>query len=334
LISAPLGGTIHSFSDEFFADAINLLTPTAPISRKGHFVSTGAWYDGWETRRHNAKEYDWVIIKLGVSAGVVSGIEIDTAFFNGNQAPEASVEGIFLTEGEEEKLANGAEGQDWIEILPKQTCRPSYRHGWALPKTTTEKFNYVRLRQYPDGGIARFRLYGTVIPVFPVVAEGATAEPIDLAAATLGGIATSCSDQHFGGISNLILPGRGKDMGDGWETSRSRGGDHTDWAVIQLATEGSITGLTIDTKDFKGNFPRAVRIDATNVGLNGSNPDGSKEDAWTTILKETPCQAHFEHKYGTDSLIEIEGKTWTHIRMVIFPDGGVKRVRVFGHRKI
>lgn len=101
---------------------------------------------------------------------------------------------------------------------------------------------------YPDGGIARFRVYGLVSPIFPVD-PGAE---LDLAHVLSGGRVVRVSDQHFGTGSNLLLPGRGKwrylftailysthyptgkDMGDGWETKRSRTPGHVDWAIIKL----------------------------------------------------------------------------------------------------
>jgi allantoicase len=187
-------------------------------------VETGAWYDGWETRRHNPAPADWVIIKLGVPSGKVHGVEIDTAFFNGNHAPAISVEGVFL-EG-----SRPDENTVWETILPKQECGPSQRHIWRLPAPTENAYSHVRLNMYPDGGIARFRLFGNVVPVWPDDHESI----VDLAHVANGGLAVSCSDQHFGTRHNLLLPGRGKDMGDGWETARSRQPGHVDWVVIKL----------------------------------------------------------------------------------------------------
>jgi len=113
---------------------------------------------------------------------------------------------------------------------------------------------------YPDGGIARFRLFGMVVPVFPADKS----QVVDLAHVANGGLAVRSSDQHFGKASNLLLPGRGIDMGDGWETKRSRGGDHVDWVVVKLGAEGTIERTAIDTAHFKGNYPKLVKLEATN----------------------------------------------------------------------
>ncbi|KAH7115196.1 galactose-binding domain-like protein [Dendryphion nanum] len=323
LISAPLGSSILSFSDEWFASASNLLTPTPPIRKAGVFTHAGAWYDGWETRRHNTEPADWVVIRLGVSSGKVAGVEIDTAFFNGNHAPEIAVEGAFISGTEQEEAVKKADFTGWETILDKQECGPSQRHGWLLNKLTEKAYTHVRLLMYPDGGIARFRLYGVAVPVFPQSADAV----FELSATVMGGVATSCSDQHFGTIHNLLLPGRGKDMGDGWETKRTRG-PHVDWTIVKLGSKGEIDHIVIDTAHFRGNFPQKVQVFA---GQFESDPK-SDDAAWVEVLEPQKSGPDKEHEYGADILKEVRGKTYTHAKLVIIPDGGVKRFRVFGKR--
>jgi allantoicase len=149
--------------------------------------------------------------------------------------------------------------EQWDVILPTRECGPSQRHLWLLPKPTEKSYTHVKLSMFPDGGIARFRLFGVVVPVFP---EGD--KVIDLAHVANGGLAVAWSDQHFGRASNLLLPGRGVDMGDGWETKRSRGGKHVDWVIVKLGARGVIDKVVIDTAHFKGNFPKMVKVEATN----------------------------------------------------------------------
>ena len=198
-----------SFSDEWFADADNLTTKTPPISKPGTFTYKGAWYDGWETRRHNPEPFDWVVIRLGVASGTVRGVEIDTAFFKGNEAPEIAVQGTFIDDEKEDQL-NNDKFDAWETILHKQPCGPGQRQGWLLQSETKKAYTHVRLQMFPDGGIARFRLFGTVIKVMPKDKD----EIFDLAATINGAVAVACSDQHFGTKDNLLLPGRGKDMGE------------------------------------------------------------------------------------------------------------------------
>ncbi|KAF1916142.1 galactose-binding domain-like protein [Ampelomyces quisqualis] len=324
LISAPLGSKVLSFSDEWFAAAENLITPTPPIRRPGVFVHTGAWYDGWETRRHNTEPADWVVLRLGTASGKVAGVEVDTAFFNGNHAPEIAVEGAFIPSfnSEEEDQVKKPSYAGWETILAKQECGPSQRHAWLLDTMTEKAYTHVRLLMYPDGGIARFRLYGTAVPVFPQD----TSAVVELSATVMGGVATSCSDQHFGTKDNLLLPGRGKDMGDGWETKRSRG-EHVDWTIVRLGAPGEIDHVVIDTAHFRGNFPQKVQVFA---GRFEKEP-GHETRGWVEVLEPQRCGPDKVHEYKGE-LKEVQGRAYTHVKLVIIPDGGVSRFKVFGKR--
>jgi allantoicase len=321
LISGTLGGKVLSVSDEWFAEAANLLTPTPPMRQPGKMVYSGAWYDGWETRRHNTAPFDYVVIRLGVASGTVEGVEVDTAFFSGNHAPAISVEGVFSSSDEEVVNWKGERG-NWEPILGLQECGPSQRFGWKLTSPTKKPYTHVRLNMYPDGGIARFRLFGHAVPVFPEDPEAI----VDLAAAQNGGVAISCSDQHFGVIANLILPGRGKDMGDGWETSRSRGKDHVDWAIIKLGAKGRIRNLVVDTAFFRGNFPQKAKVEA--IDWSGEGEPGALAADWVEVVAASKCSPDKEHEL--ESL--VKDKTFTHVKLVMIPDGGVKRIRVLGKR--
>jgi allantoicase len=322
LISAPLGSKILSFSDEYFAAAENLITPTPPVRKPGVFVHTGAWYDGWETRRHNTEPADWVVLRLGTASGKVAGIEIDTAHFNGNHAPEIVVEGAFVTDEKEEEEVKKPGYSGWETILAKQECGPSQRHGWLLDNITEKAYTHVRLLMFPDGGIARFRLYGVAVPVFPQD----TSAVFELSATVMGGVATSCSDQHFGTKDNLLLPGRGKDMGDGWETKRTRG-EHVDWTIVRLGAKGEIDSIVVDTAHFRGNFPQKVQVLAGSFAKDPAHDD--KE--WVEVLEPQKTGPDKEHVYK-EELKEIKGRGYTHAKLVIIPDGGVKRFRVFGKK--
>lgn len=341
-----LGASVLSFSDEWFAEAKNLLTPTPAIRRPGVYVHSGAWYDGWETRRHNTNPFDWVVVKLGC-VGVVEAVEVDTAHFNGNEAPEAGLEGCFIPEGsdaEAEKQVAEESWTKWDEILPKQPCGPSQRQAWKVsgPGVDDKQWTHLRLKMFPDGGIARLRVYGKVMPP-PLVSSAGTERPLeDLAAALNGGVAIECSDQHFGTKSNLVLPGRGKDMGDGWETARSRTIGHTDWVIIKLGLRGkSIEKVIVDTKDFRGNFPRAVKVEGwpaepSKVALGVDGPPRHDSGGWVSLIDgEKKCQSDTEHVFEGNELVAsvpLEDWVWTHVKMTIIPDGGVKRLRIFGRR--
>ncbi|KAI5291066.1 Allantoicase [Ascosphaera aggregata] len=322
LASSLLGAFVLGCSDEWFAAASNLLTPTAPIHRPGVFVHTGAWYDGWETRRHNPGEYDWVVIKLGVPGGVIEGIEVDTAYFTGNYGEKVLVEAATNIDDAE---AVKPDFLGWETVLPTKECGPSQRRAWMLPRET-KPITHIRVRMYPDGGFARVKLYGRVVPPSPPTNAGNLRE---LSSALVGGLSLGASDEHFTPSSNIILPGRGVNMGDGWETKRSRGADHVDWAIIALGLPGTISRVEVDTKDFRGNFPREVRVHAYH-STDGSDP--SHDDAgWIEILPDQKTGPDAIHIFGEEMLNpEAKGQRFTHVKLTLVPDGGVKRFRVFG----
>ncbi|KAJ1974130.1 Allantoicase [Dimargaris verticillata] len=316
LASSQLGSKIVATSDEFFAPAKNLLKPTAPIKDSERTTDHGAWYDGWETRRHNPK-HDWVIIKLAFP-GIIAGFDIDTAHFTGNHAPVASVDACFV----DDTTAKSPDYQ-WEELLPKVELGPSSRHLLALWNPPTTPVNYVRLNIYPDGGVARFRVYGTVKPNW---SQQASASQLDLASVGNGGRAVACSNQYFSTMSNLLLPGRGATMKDGWETKRSRKPNHSDWVTVKLGATGYLDQAEIDTYQFKGNYPQAASLQACYSLLD--NPDEDTDCFWFQVLSKSPLEAHQLHYFNLD----LADQPFTHVRLNIYPDGGIKRLRIRGRR--
>ncbi|KAH0827389.1 galactose-binding domain-like protein [Lanmaoa asiatica] len=313
LSSVALGGKIISVSDEFFAAAFHLLLIEPAPSLKGQFGPNGALFSGWESRRHNPT-FDWCIIRLGTT-GTIVGFDIDTSHFN---APQVSVDSLLAPNSESDPDPTNA---TWTEILPKVPLGPSSRHLFKIPDTT--RFNYVKVNMYPDGGIARFRVYGHVAPVQP--ADDTV--PFDLAHVFAGGRVVYTSDQHFGVGSNLILPGRGKDMGDGWETKRSRQKEHKDWAIIQLGAPGRLQVAEIDTAHFKGNFPESCELHGCNT-TKADVPDGDSE-LWIPILTRVKLGPHRRHFFQLDA---NAADMFNHVKVTIYPDGGIKRVRIIGTR--
>ncbi|KAL1984545.1 hypothetical protein VTN96DRAFT_9045 [Rasamsonia emersonii] len=153
------------------------------LPRGGVFVHTGAWYDGWETRRHNPEPYDWVVIKLGVASGAIEGVEVDTAYFVGNYGEKAALQATYAPDVSDEEVAK-PDYQGWTTILPLQPCGPSQRQAWKLDNydpADPNPYTHVRLLMYPDGGFARLRLYGHAIPppLPPAAASNPTARPVE-----------------------------------------------------------------------------------------------------------------------------------------------------------
>ncbi|KAG0365358.1 galactose-binding domain-like protein [Gamsiella multidivaricata] len=335
------GGKVLYTSDEWFAESHNLLTAAAPISRKGHFTPKGAWFDGWETRRHGP-DYDWCVIQLGYP-GTIAGFEVDTAFFTGNHSPFVSVEGYIADSpslataagsvgvnglgshlqglGDNVTVPDSAEGwansDHWVPILPKVALNPDARHGFKLGQSTESAFTYIRFRMYPDGGVARLRVYGKVQQVLPED----KGEVFDLAAVGAGATVESFSDAHFGHPSNLLLPGRGHDMSDGWETKRSRAPGHVDWCLIRLGIAGHPTSVEVDTAHYMGNPPKSVT-------LHGFMASDTLQENPIVLLDEAPVKPHKQHFFEIPG--SVSSQAISTIKVVMIPDGGIKRVRVFG----
>ncbi|KAF8936441.1 hypothetical protein BGZ58_004184 [Dissophora ornata] len=315
LAVATRGGKVVTFTDEWFADCKNLLTATAPISAPGRFVPTGAWYDGWETRRHNAPNFDWCVIQLGY-AGAIAGFEVDTAYFTGNHSPFVSVEGYTETSPANAAARTHCEwaAVEWVPVLSKVALNPSSRHGFKLELPTADHYTHIRFCMYPDGGVARLRVYGTVHQAHPENKH----EIYDLASAAAGSIITDFSDAHYGHPSNILLPGRGHDMSDGWETKRSRAQGHVDHCTIKFGQAGYVTDIEIDTAHYMGNPPKAVTITGFEIG----------SEVPFVLLDRAPMTPHRQHFFKVAS--DLTEKRIAKIQVVMIPDGGIKRVRIWG----
>jgi allantoicase len=317
LAAEKLGGAVLYANDEFFAPKENLLKASAPIWAEGKYTDLGKWMDGWESRRRRTPGFDWCIIRLGLS-GIIRGVVVDTSFFRGNYPEQCSLEGC-VVEGHPDVDQLTAASTEWLEILPASNLAGDSQN--AFPIQSEQRFTHLRFKIYPDGGVARLRVYGEVVPNWERLKR--IGGEIDLAAVENGGLVLSCSDMFFGHRHNLIMPGRAVNMSDGWETKRRRGPGH-DWVTIKLGTPGEIKRLEVDTSFFKGNFPESCSLEACKtVGDALPVPDD-----WKPLLPRTKLQAHtrhyFEKEIGDAGIV-------SHVRFNIFPDGGVSRLRVYGN---
>jgi allantoicase len=315
LAARRLGGMALAASDEFFAPKERLLEPAAPVFMPGRYTDRGKWMDGWETRRRRGPGHDWCVVRLGVP-GVVRGVLVDTAHFKGNQPEACSLDGL-AAEGDLAG-ADPATGDGWVELVPRTELEPDaeHRHEVADPVRVT----HVRLCIYPDGGVARLRVHGEPLPDLRMLA-GPPAR-LDLAAATSGGEAIACSDMFFSSRHNLVMPGDAADMGEGWETRRRRGPGH-DWAVVRLAAEAAVERVEVATTHFKGNFPESCEVEACSAPAAGRQE--VPEAGWWTLVPRSRLRPHALHAFPVDG-----DRPATHVRLVIHPDGGVSRLRVFG----
>ena len=272
--------------------------------------------DGWESRRKRVSGHDWAVVQLA-TPGRIAGFDIDTNFFLGNHPPHASIEAVYMNGADPVKDWDDIE---WKEILTKSPLDAGSQNFYEC--NNNELFTHIRLHIYPDGGVARLRVYGEVFKNWDAVADD---EVIDLAAAINGGKAIACNDMFFSAMSNLIMPGRGVNMGDGWETKRNRSPGNRDWVILRLAHAGTVNQIVVDTCHFKGNYPDTCSIE----GCVAANDDDVINDkiSWQMILPAQKLSADNEHEY-----VKEIGKhdAITHVRLNIFPDGGISRLRLFG----
>ncbi|WP_037068806.1 allantoicase [Pseudonocardia acaciae] len=307
LASRRLGGGVVAANDELFAERENLIKPEAPTHSAATFGHKGQVYDGWETRRRREPGFDWAIVRLGVP-GVVRGVVVDTAFFTGNYPPEVSVEGLAV-----DGYPSAAElaDADWFPLLGRVGVKGDARNPFAVEQ---ERYvTHVRLCLYPDGGVARLRVHGEPVADPRFLSAGA----LDLAALENGADVVDCSNMFYSSPRNLISPGLTRTMGEGWETARRRddGNDHVE---LRLAGPGVVRQAELDTSHFVGNAPGWAT-------LRGRDARAAAPDAWVELLPRQRLQPDTRHRFRLPSHPEV-----THVRLDVYPDGGMARLRLWG----
>ena len=319
LASERLGAAVVACNDDFFAPKENLIKAAAPVWIEGKYTDTGKWMDGWETRRRRDAEpgtpgvHDWCIVRLG-AAGIVRGVDVHTAFFKGNYPDSCAIDLADLpAHASLEQVARA----DWKEALPQTKLAGDSHNLFAI--VGADRATHLRLRIYPDGGVARLRVHGDVVADWDRLKRRGD---VDLAAAEHGGFVVVCSDMFFGSRNNLILPGDSTHMGDGWETRRRRVPGH-EWTIVRLATPGTIRRIEVDTKHFKGNAPGWCSLEVSS-GARDADPVSF---TWRELVPRTPLRPDALHTFE-DGLPPVDGVT--HARLNIFPDGGIARLRLYG----
>lgn len=298
-----LGGSVVAASDESFGFKENLLTESPADFRPGRYDYRGEIVDGWETRRRRSPGHDWAIVRLGV-AGVVRSVDVDTSFFTGNFPPYCEIDAC---------CASGYpapdELGDWFPLVPRSALAGDQHNVFEVNEPAL--VTHVRLAIYPDGGVARLRVHGDVIPD-PSRWDGVT---LDLASAEHGAEIVASSDEFYTTAAHLIRPDRPRTMGEGWETSRRRDGGH-DFATIRLAAAGEIRQIEIDTSHFKYNATSHVELWASGEDVAG----------WQPLLERTRLQPDTRHVLApSQALSAVQA-----VRVDAFPDGGIARVRLIG----
>jgi allantoicase len=308
LASRDLAGRVVSANDELFAPRQSLNLPGPAVHAVDAFGHLGKVYDGWETRRRRTPGSDWAIVRLGVP-GIVHGVVVDTAFFKGNFPPVVSVEAVSVEGYPADDLL---ESLEWTTLVERAPCEGHRENHYEV--ASDRRWTHVRLSIHPDGGVARFRVHGEVVldPRFLTTT-------VDLLALENGGRLLDTSDAFYASPENLIRPGRARTTGEGWENARRRGPGN-DWATYGLAARGEPTLVEVDTSFFIGNAPGSVRLQAADVG------SGPVEDtAWWDVVPTTPVLVDTRHQF----LVGVR-RPATHLRLDVYPDGGLTRLRCFG----
>jgi allantoicase len=326
LACSTLGGEVLLTSDDFFAEAQAMLAPGPAVFIPDRYTERGKWMDGWESRRKRTAGHDFCLIELGV-AGRIHAFDIDTSFFHGNHPAFASVEGVQAPVGATPREIQQLPFEPLVQEAP---LAPNAHNLFVAGGTGI--VSHLRLNIFPDGGVARFRAFGRASRDWqtPDVDAEARAHVLpgwfNLAALENGAEALACSDAHFGAMNHLIQPGRAENMGSGWETRRRRGPGH-DFIVVRLAERGVARLIEVDTRHFKGNFPERCALDG--IDAPGARPSELvATSAWRTLIAETRLQADFRHFLASSDATPV-----THVRLRIFPDGGVSRLRIWGERE-
>ena len=313
LAEPKFGSKIIYKTDQFFGAANRILNSTKPIFKEDVYDNHGKWMDGWETRRKRKNGHDFLIIKLG-RPGKIYNVDIDTSFFSGNQPAQASLQACFSKK-------NPTKNTNWKTILKKKRLGPDQNHNFKIKNHST--FNFIKLNIFPDGGVARLRLNGKV-DLEKINLKG---KNVNLSSILNGSTIVGCNNEHFGKAENVLSPGVGVNMGDGWETRRSRG-KNFDWIIIKFGMPGIIRKLEIDTQHFKGKYPDSLTIQSALIPnkVKSKKILGSSKK-WKLLLGKTKLKPHKKHLFKSKASNKNKVNC---LRINIFPDGGISRIRVFG----
>jgi allantoicase len=312
LAQPRLGTKVIYKTDDFFASANRIISPTEPVFKVGVFDKHGKWMDGWESRRKRTAGHDFIIIKLG-KPGTIKKVDVDTSHFNGNQPAMVSIEGA-------NSKSNKINQLKWQPLLSKKKTRANSHHYFTV--NSNKVFTHIKFNIFPDGGVARLRLYGSIAK-----SNKLKDKKINLASLLDGSSVIACNNEHFGKAENILAPGKAKNMGDGWETRRRRGKGF-DWLILNSLDGKEIDKIEISTHHFKGNFPSHCSLQAAYL----PNSKNSKQivkssNNWKYLLKDAKLSANKVHVFKNNLMKKDK---INFIKINIFPDGGISRFRIYG----
>jgi allantoicase len=313
LAQPRLGSKVIFKTDDFFASANRIIDPSPAVFKEGLFDKNGKWMDGWETRRKRTSGHDFLIIKLG-KPGSINKVDVDTSYFNGNQPSMISLEGCY-------SKSKNIKDLKWTTLISKKKTKPNSHHIFNTFSKTV--FTHIKLNIFPDGGVARLRLYGSLSKENNKFEN----KTINLASLLNGASVIACNNEHFGKAENILAPGKAKNMGDGWETRRRRDKGF-DWLILNPINGKKIDKIEISTHHFKGNFPSHCSLQAAFVANKKSSSSIVKNSGkWKFLLHRVNLSANKTHIFKN---ILMKNDKINFIKINIFPDGGISRFRIFG----
>jgi len=313
LAQPRLGSKVIFKTDDFFASANRIIDPSPAVFKEGLFDKNGKWMDGWESRRKRTSGHDFLIIKLGKS-GSINKVDVDTSHFNGNQPSMISLEGCY-------SKSKNIKDLKWKTLIGKKKTKANSHH--MFRSSSKSIFTHIKLNIFPDGGVARLRLYGSISKENNKFGN----KTINLASLLNGASVIACNNEHFGKAENILAPGKAKNMGDGWETRRRRDKGF-DWLILNPINGKKIDKIEISTHHFKGNFPSHCSLQAAFVPNKKSSSSIIKNSVkWKFLLNKVNLSANKTHAFKN---ILMKNDKINFIKINIFPDGGISRFKIFG----
>jgi allantoicase len=312
LASRALGGSVVAASDESFGFKERLIDPSEPAFVPGTYDMRGEVVDGWETRRH--ADDDWAIVRLGVG-GRLRAIDVDTRFFSGNHPTGCRIDACVLDSAADPTAA----GVRWTTVVDTIALKPDSHNLFAVDDR--RRYTHIRLHLESDGGVARLRAYGAVIPD-PAMWADVT---VEVSGIEQGGRVEWSSDSFYSDARSLIAPDRPRTMGDGWETRRRRdvGPDTHDAVMISFAVPADLRRIEIDTSRFVFNASQEVAV-------LGSTARPCGEHGWALVPFDVEVLPRTCIAADARQVFVVSAADITALRVQAYPDGGLARVRAFG----
>jgi allantoicase len=317
--SCELGSKIIFTTNEFFAKAERMLAESEAVF-KDEYDENGHWMDGWETRRRRDGGNDFCIIKLG-NISKISSFLVDTSHFRGNYPLAVSIKGYKAKEIDDESFINQIDSFKWIELLEQSDLEGDKKQNFSSKNFS--EITHLKVDIYPDGGIARFKAFGEICFDEKLFEK----ENINVASMKNAARAVYTNNEFFGPLRNILKDEESLNMGDGWETRRRREPGF-DWGIIQLAKPAIIDNIMVDTNFFKGNFADSFSICSAYLENTTDNSVITQSMFWEELISKQKLEMHKKHSFDNSFL--LHKKPVTHIRVNIFPDGGISRLKLFG----